>query len=525
VITNGATLPQDTTAAALMAGTAWLADGSGMTITDVSVLNRLRRAELSVSTSHSLTVDSCATAMVASRILPRDDDAFEANQLGTAAHGALEIMFGMPAAERSKQAATDIINRLAGDRNYSLAVFDEDLADRIQNLPPVELQRWLHEVERRVHGLWDIEDPTAVEVHATEMSFGGKTGEKVMVGRVPFIGFIDRVDTIRDEAGHIVGFGVVDYKAGKVKQPDRFGDDYGDQIRLYHRAVQNHTGLPVAGGDLHFITYGVGRRVDVSPASVDAAVAKFERAWDRMHALAEANTYPTVDGPLCGWCPLVNVCPSAKANGRKDLTNTDKVNGKRVAVEGKELRGIPENKINIPVVSAPIVDNAAHRDVNEDNEEQENPMIESATPIKEGTSAREDTADGVMNGNSFAAIAVFGLVSLAVDDLAKAGQPVTKSTVTALSYTYAQIVQTVQFAMSGSARYGEGLNSRLRGALRTTVETMPAPFGADRPAWDAWVTSATNRTKAIAIVATDLFAAGTDIPDSPWAVLANSTAN
>jgi hypothetical protein len=85
VITNAGTAPQDTAAISLMAGTAWLADGSGMTITDVSVLNRLRRAELSVSTSHSLTVESCATAMVASRILPRDDDAFQGNQLGTAA--------------------------------------------------------------------------------------------------------------------------------------------------------------------------------------------------------------------------------------------------------------------------------------------------------------------------------------------------------------------------------------------------------------------------------------------------------
>jgi hypothetical protein len=85
VITNAGTTSQDTTAKLLMAGTAWLANSSGMTITDVSVLNRLRQAELSVPTSHSLTVDSCATAMVASRILPRDDDALQGNQLGTVA--------------------------------------------------------------------------------------------------------------------------------------------------------------------------------------------------------------------------------------------------------------------------------------------------------------------------------------------------------------------------------------------------------------------------------------------------------
>lgn len=523
-VTASAPVRQKKADAPLMDGTAWVGD-KGLTATRQDVLDRLRRKELSISTAQGLTLDSCAVAMVASRLLPRDDDAFEANQLGTAAHGALEIMFGHPGAERTQELALAIIRRLASERDFALSVLDEDLVDRIHALNEDDLKSWFEEVDRRVLGLWKIEDPTQVEVHATEMSFGGKDGTKVMVGRVPFIGFIDRVDVRRDESGEIVAFAVNDYKAGKVKKPDRYGDDYGDQIKVYSRVVESATGMPAIDGGLLFITYGVGRRVDCSREAVDAAVAKLERAWDRMHALADANLYPFVDGALCGWCELVNICPSAKANGRTDLSDTEKVDGKRVKVEGKKSTAIPADKISIPTVAAPVQlgADAAHRDVNEELGE----LMTAATTalIKEGNSPREDTADDAMNGGSFAATAVFGVVSLAVETLAAAGQPVNKANVTALAQTFAHIVQSTQFTLSGTARYGEGLNARLRGALRTAVETIPAPFGSDRPAWDQWVTSVTNRTKAIAIVALDLFNTGTDIPDSPWAVLATESAN
>lgn len=513
----------------LMGGTAWVP--GGLTFVDAAQAKRVVRNELSISTSHSLKLDSCAVSMVADRLLPRDDDVFEANQLGTAAHGAMEILFGLPKADRTKDAVDDIVRRFRSDADYARTVLDADLVDRIHALDGDDLERWYEELRLRTHGVWAIHDPRDVDVYATELGFGAMHERAIKIGNVPFIGFIDRVDEVRDEHGIVVGYAVVDLKFGKYKEADRFGDDYGDQIKVYARAVETYTGKKIIRGDLHFGLAGKGRAIPIDKDAVDAAVAKFERAYERMLQLAEANFYPAKTSPLCGWCPLVNACPSAQAEGMSDLSHTEKVNGRRQVVEGKKKRGIPAEQITIPTLPAPLpsplASDAAHREITSDHapEGTATAMTETTAPrVAEGNGPREDTANGALNGNSFAAIAVWGLSSLAVETLAANGQPVVKATVTALAQTLASITQSVQSSLSGQTRYGDGLNTRIRGALHTAIETLPAPWGGDSAAWGAWVGSVTNRTRAISIVALELFEAGTNLPANPWEALATPAA-
>lgn len=547
----------------LMHGTAWLRDGSGMTITDPTQAKRLRRAELSASTSFQLDPGSCAVSMVASRLLPRDDDAFEQNQLGTAAHGILEHVLSLPGAERTREAATATAERLTQDAVFAATLFDKDLVAQIVAFDEPTRQRWLAESLRRAHGLWDIENPSNVAVHANEMAFGKRFNRSVNIGKVPFVGFIDRVDRILDPAGNTVGYRVVDYKAGKYKDGSgRFGDDYGDQIRIYTIAVAADGGITPDSGSLYFITYGKERGIDVSPEAVEITVKRFERAWARMHKLADDNFYPAKAGPLCGWCELVNVCPTAKAAGKNaDLSNTEKnSDGKRViAVDengvAKKAKGLKASQLGIDTVDVPAPSTPADpvgetqpdaprvQPVNEtvtpktaepkaapatapvaahrDSTTGRNTMTETTAPkVKEGTNPREATIEDALNGNSYSASAVFGLSALAVEVLSKHNQPVTGSTVRALARTFAHVVQTVQFKLAGTASWQDGLNTRLRGALRTSVDTLPAPWGGDTEAWSAWATSVTNRTSAISAVALDLWSLGNNLPDAPWAALA-----
>ena len=77
--------------------------------------------------------------------------------------------------------------------------------------------------------------------------------------------------------------------------------------------------------------------------------------------------------------------------------------------------------------------------------------------------------------------------------------------VTALSRTLAHVVLAVQRDLAGSTSYQDGVNTRLRGALRTAVATMPPPFGGDAQAWSAWVARAIRRTDSIAKAAVALF--------------------
>lgn len=544
-----------------MPGVAWTVKPNGeigLTATGERQLGRIRRSELSASTSFALDPSSCAVSMVGSRLLPRDDDAFEPNQLGTAAHAVLEHIFNQPGAERTKELATATSRRLLAEREFALLYLDEYLTNRIAAFTSDEATRWLAEVDRRTHGLWEIEDPTTVTVHFTEMAFGERANRTVMIGRVPFVGYVDRVRKILDvETGEVISYLVDDYKAGKVKQADRYGDDYGDQIRIYDEAVFQATGIKPDGGSLLFIAYGVERKIDTSPEAVAVTIKRFERAYDRMNKLTEENFFPAKGGPLCGWCELVNACPVAKKDGRTDLSNTEKVNGKRVVVEGKKLKGLSAVALGIPTVGAPapglppippvadlpplprstttantttlapekpaVPKAAAHIPVTPKESKEIMTTVATTFPVKEGTSCREASVDGSLNGASYAATAVFGITSLAVEQLSLYNQPINGQTVAALTQTYATIVQTVQAKFSGSTGWGEGINTRIRGALRTSIETIPAPWGGDVDAWTKWVQSATNRTSAITTVAIATWNLGTDIPESPWAAIAASS--
>jgi putative RecB family exonuclease len=452
----------------------------------------------------------------------------------------LEHLFGLDKPLRTQDAATATSRRLHTDNEFALTLVDKELSIQIAALQGAELERWYAEVDRRALGLWGIEDPTTVDVHSTEMQFGARFGRVVKIGRVPFVGFIDRVDQILDrETGEVIGYTVKDYKAGKVKQADRYGDDYGDQIRIYKVAVRESEGIDPEGGSLLFIAYSVERKINTDEESVDITIARFERAWDRMHELADNNFYPAKDGPLCGWCPLVNSCPSAAKNNRTDLSNTEKVSGKRVAVEGKTKKGIDRVALGIPIVgrahtfadgtpgakpakteTVPGDKNAAHKDI--EPRQEKTTMTETATVrVKEGMKRNETHVDSSLNGNSFAAIAAFGLTERAVIELSKAGQPVMPTSVRGLVLTYASIVQSIQFELSGTSSASEGINCRVRGALFASIETIPAPWGQPLDQWNAWAESVKKRTRAVSNVALTLVSLGTDIPDAPWAALAS----
>jgi putative RecB family exonuclease len=99
------------------------------------------------------------------------------------------------------------------------------------------------------------------------------------------------------------------------------------------------------------------------------------------------------------------------------------------------------------------------------------------------------------------------MVELAVEELHKAGQPMNRTSISALSATFTHLVSTVQASQAGNGRTNpaDGMATRLRGALRTCLEIAPLPFGQDETAWDAWVAQASKRMTAISLVAADMF--------------------
>lgn len=506
-----------TTTPVLADKVAW--DGNDLVVTDPKTLKELRRPALSASTAKSF--QSCTARWVGERLLrDEEENPFDPAPLGTAAHAVLEELFKLAPQERTQDRAYEILKSMARVQWAAPAGEDpEAKAVRVANRT-----RWLDAVKHKYLGLWQVEDPQTVVVHGLEAKI-----ENIKLNGVPVVGYIDR----QTKQLKPRGIKVEDYKSGKYKEAHpRFGDDHGDQLRIYAAAIGEMTGvMPVAASVIYTDDQvGRARPVSLSKSNMTKTLAAFTKSWEKHNECMDSGTFPTKTAVLCSWCPLLNSCPAAQAEGYEDRKG-----GLPSAVE----LGIPTLRAGAAdplgdlagedwddVAAAPPAESEAAETVTEtevaahinvsrttpstNETEEDMPIIKEAAPF-------EMTVNGELNPNAWAATAVFGLASLAVEELHKAGQAITKTNVTALAQTFHHVASGAQRNWTGSVSLQDGANTRMRGALRTCIETIPLPWGEDADAWALWAATAIKRCRAITAVALGLYEDG--VVDEPWAAL------
>lgn len=527
---------------------AW--DGVNLVLADGGV-ERVRRPYLSPSSASA--INQCPARHAAERTLPRTEQPFGDAELGTAGHTVLEELYGLPAKQRTRQAARDELTKLWRAEKER---FPELAEKKVKH-------RWLGAVWMRVRGIWQIEDPTRVMVRRTEWALGdsGRKDNKgrttsdtgpVIINGVPFVGIIDRSDIDGDE--FTAGTSVLDFKTGKPSTPSsRWVDSHGDQLRLYAAAVETIDGRLPLSARVFYTRYGKSRFVSLADDEMEATTARFRQAWDDLHVYAEANRFPAKPSGLCPWCPLVASCPAAKEAGRDAPAAKDgtviflPVAKRRIGPTPRPqfAAKTPDSEsFDVPIHPSAAL---AALDDGEPERDEHGFVIDGDLPsgkkkpetmgnghgpptfsnnnksnhgghvLTEGK-PWDATVNGTLNPTSYSAIAVFGTVTMAVKALDEADQPITGMTVNALAGTFASIVESVQVRFTGSSAPQDGMNTRLRGALHTAVETLPIPFGGTSADWEAWVDAVTKRVNAIANAAVRLYESSP--ADRPWAELA-----
>lgn len=504
---------------------AW--DGKKLVVTaDGIVESKLRRKALSASTSKSM--QGCAAQWAAGKLLGAPMGPFEAAPLGTAAHAVMEDLMGLEPSARTIPRAEELTYTRASTMWPDLP----SESDAVRQAVAQNRQKWIEEVFACWLGLFTIENPSDVNVYAREMSIEG-----VVLNGVPTIGYIDRVEygDFRGKPGLIPA----DYKSGKVPKPQYQGD-HKAQILVYAAALEFKTGELPPGGKIYYTKHGVAVPVETTRKAIDQTLATFRSSWNKHNKYMKEATFPTKTGPLCSWCDLVNSCPAAAAAGKGPRKE-----GLPTAVQlGIPTIGVPSPpKPPAPLPAAPeevaaVAENgdldeatavsaevfAAHIPVSTDyhpNREEEafmRQIIEDKPWV-----ATTDHAD--LNPNSYAAGALFGLASLAVSELSKAGIPLGKTNVSALAHTFKVLVSTAQMKWTGRANLQDGANTRLRGALYTVLETLPVPFGQDKAGWDDWANQVVRRLGAVVSVSLEMWE--TEYPEGgpmPWEVLAGVAA-
>ena len=457
-------------------------DGLHLEADDLAVV---RRKALSPSTAKTLSTGCAAGYAFGKLVGEQDPDPFAATTQGTAAHAVLEDLYSLSRGKRTRRKAANILlSRVAQWRHGELAALSD----------PVTRQLFIADVMGKYQGIFDIEDPREIDVAATEWHLHG-----IEIGGVPFAGYIDLTQQVT--ARGKTGLRAVDHKTGRMPDKykiERYGDDHGDQIRLYAAGLRKVTDQPVLQGRVYYTRHGKSRVVAVSDKRVAQTVGEFSRAWDTHNEMVDQAVFPTQTGPLCGWCPLVNLCPAAQASkfgydrteGQTALTATDLIEIEETDPASCQTAAAPTSQVT-PDEPGP------------DTEDSREGTDMAKYALAEGKPWEEDVA-GTLNGASYATIGYFGTASLAYELLDKHDVPIQRVAVDALTTTLAGIITEVQEGLTGRASFQDGTNTRVRGVLRTVLEAVPPPFGEDGETWQRWIKMTTGHTRSIAAAAVRL---------------------
>lgn len=417
----------------------------------------IRRRNLSASTAKS--VSGCAARFAIESMLPRAVNPTGAAELGTVAHEVLEHFYER---EPEKRTLTALRRGISPAVRNGLAAFEgtpqyDDLFAEVKKT----IAPW-------VENIFDLENPSGVKVFRTEMEFKGIQ----LSNGVPFIGYLDRTRVDGDPADlDNCTLHIDDYKFGqKVKTPSpMFGDDYGDQMRIYDDAIEQQFGKPAGSATLIWPRQKKLVPADLSPAAKRATLAAFSRSWDLMNAAADAAVFPAVPSNLCGWCPAANSCPVANVKSAKAVENAKKMHG---GPDGPVALGIPT-----------VREFTAPPRMNE---------VAGTTPVTETTQETTVTHADVTGKlafptNKWAAMATASLTDTAATHLDIYGQPLKPATIQNLAYTLAGIAEAVhREVFMGGFDWSFDSASRVVHSMNASLRSRPAPFGQDAAAWEKW---------------------------------------
>ena len=212
--------------------------------------------------------------------------------VGTFAHRVLEHLMQQHPIRRTKDDARRIARAVWPEMSGSQDYLDLELDD--EQAKEFRWRAW-----RAIEGLWRLEDPTGVDVRATEQQLS------VTLDGVPFRGVVDRVESEPN------GLVISDYKSGRAPTA-RFAPSRLQQVLLYASAIAEETGEQPVRAQLLYLGQKIVATA-VTPVELEGAVEQLKSTWGAIGDACHADDFSAQPGPLCGYCPYVERCPEGQA--------------------------------------------------------------------------------------------------------------------------------------------------------------------------------------------------------------------
>lgn len=298
-------------------------DKDGIHFEDPEIISKAANAKVSNSLISGML--KCPARQAADKwILPGvlPEDPLGPTTLGSAFHRVMEHFFNLPPKERTYDNIKECYRKMLGEDEFQVLNTSADA------------RKW---VRHRVNEYYQsgFENPEDVKIAQVErvskkgfpyLASGLELFVTAKIGDASrdTLGFIDRL-SVDDDGNYIVE----DWKTGKKAHPFDPSEKYADfgyvrQQILYSMIVEETTDRKVNKARLIYpeaIHPGPdggeedGFYVDDIPIHNKLyrkqAIRDVETASAMLDDCNESNTWPAEPSPLCSWCPLVNICPSA----------------------------------------------------------------------------------------------------------------------------------------------------------------------------------------------------------------------
>jgi putative RecB family exonuclease len=211
---------------------------------------------------------------------------------GTLVHAVLERLFDQPPADRTPQAARELLEpqwqRLTEQEPELAGLFDSDQ----------ERAAWLAGACEMLDRYFTLEDPRRIQPRHRELAVAG-----VLESGLTVRGYIDRLDVAAD--GEIR---IVDYKTGTAPR-EEFEAQALFQMRFYAVVLWLTQGrVPKL---LQLMYLGNGEIVRYAPDEADlrATVRKIDALWRAIERAQLTGDWRPRKSRLCAWCAHQAICP------------------------------------------------------------------------------------------------------------------------------------------------------------------------------------------------------------------------
>jgi putative RecB family exonuclease len=251
-------------------------------------------ADWALSPSRALDFKTCAL-LYRFRVIDRlpEPPSLDAAR-GTVVHAILERLFDLPAQQRTRAAAEELIE----PQWSTLLAADEALAALVEG-EPGGLVALLDSTRGLVDSYFLLEDPTRLEPAERELLV-----EAALPSGIQLKGFVDRLDRAASGA-----LRVVDYKTGKA--PDEAYEGKAlFQLRFYALVLWRSTGLLPS---LLRLLYLRDREVlDYRPDESDlrGLERQLEALGVAIRRARESGDWRHKPSRLCDWCAFQALCPA-----------------------------------------------------------------------------------------------------------------------------------------------------------------------------------------------------------------------